>query len=233
MVEIMQQRQRLSSEIMHSLLRCFASDIEASKASKITLLNRNTVNKYYKLFRQEIYSNYERNFYLKGTTCEIDESYFGPRRFRGSNGKLTGTKKIIVFGIIERNGRVFTEIVSNIKTRTLFKIIKKHISVTTIIYSDECTSYNYLKCKHYHHETVTHSKREFVRGDVNTNSIECFWSYCKRRLNKFNGINRNNFYLHLRECEYRFNNRHIDLELDLLNLVSNNQYLKSLLYNQQ
>ena len=56
-----------------------------------------------------------------------------------------------------------------------------------------------FKSKKNHHETVIHSKHEFAKGSINTNAIESFWSFCKRRLNKFNGINRNNFYLHLRE----------------------------------
>ena len=73
-------------------------------------------------------------------------------------------KKIIVFGIIKRNGNVFTEIVPNIKTKTLYRIISKHINTSTIIYSDECALYNYLKVKKYHHETVIRSKREFAKG---------------------------------------------------------------------
>ena len=226
----MKQRKRLRAEQFKELLRCFAADIEATKTAQICFLNKNTVNKYYKMFRQEIYK-YSFKYYLKNTTCEIDESYFGPRRFRNCDGKLEGKKKIIVFGIIERGGCAYTQIVPNIKTRTLFKIIKDHIDKSTIIYSDECSSYNYLKVKKYHHETVTHSKKEFARRIVNTNSIESFWSYCKRRMSKFNGIDKNNFHFHLKECEYRFNNRKKNLLLELENIISNNSYLFSLLYN--
>ena len=226
----MQQRKRLSTKQLLEIIQYFAVDIEATKTAKLTALNRNTVNKYYQLFRKEIYSHSPRNFYLINTTCEIDESYFGPKRFH-KDGIFQGLKKIIVFGIIERNGNVFTEIVPNIKTKTLYKIISKHIDTSTIIYSDECSSYNYLKVKRYHHETVIHSKREFVKGSVNTNSIESFWSFCKRRFNKFNGINRNNFHLHLRECEFRFNNRNKNLRTEIIKVLSKNSYLFSLLYN--
>ena len=112
-----------------------------------------------------------------------------------------------------------------------YKIISKHIDTSTIIYSDECSSYNYLKVKRYHHETVIYSKREFVKGSVNTNSIESFWSFCKRRFNKFNGINRNNFHLHLKECEFRFNNRNKNLRTEIIKVLSKNSYLFFLLYN--
>ena len=91
--------------------------------------------------------------------------------------------------------------------------------------------FDYLKVKKYHHETVIHSKREFAKGSINTNSIESFCSFCKRRLNKFNSINRNNFYIHLRECKFRFNNRNKNLRTEIIKIISKNSYLFSLLYN--
>jgi transposase-like protein len=57
--------------------------------------------------------------------------------------------------------------------------------------------------KHYR---VNHSNNEFVTGDSHINGIESFWSYAKRRLQKFNGVSKETFYLHLKECEWRFNN---------------------------
>ena len=40
------------------------------------------------------------------------------------------------------------------------------------------------------------------------NGIENFWGVVKARLYKFKGRNKETFYLHLKECEFRFNNRH-------------------------
>ena len=40
-----------------------------------------------------------------------------------------------------------------------------------------------------------------------TISIDSFWAYAKLRLSKFKGVKRQNFILHLKECEFRFNNR--------------------------
>jgi len=42
---------------------------------------------------------------------------------------------------------------------------------------------------------------------IDINGIESFGSYAKRKLQKFNGINKKSFNLHLKECEFRFNNR--------------------------
>ena len=35
----------------------------------------------------------------------------------------------------------------------------------------------------FQHERVDHSKKEYVRGDVHTNSIEGFWAALKRGIN--------------------------------------------------
>jgi ISXO2-like transposase domain len=58
--------------------------------------------------------------------------------------------------------------------------------------------------KHYR---VIHSKDEFARGSSHINGIESFWSYVKHRLKKFHSISKHTFYLHIKECEYRFNLR--------------------------
>jgi len=54
---------------------------------------------------------------------------------------------------------------------------------------------------------------------ISTNGIESFWSYAKRRLQKFNGISVITFYLHLKETEFRFNHRRDNLYLELLRLL--------------
>lgn len=61
------------------------------------------------------------------------------------------------------------------------------------------------------HFRVHHSKNEFARGPSHINGIESFWSYAKMRLYKFRGISKRTFYLHLKDCEFRFNHRGEDL----------------------
>ena len=54
------------------------------------------------------------------------------------------------------------------------------------------------------HYRVKHSKNEFANNHIN--GIENFWGYAKHRLSKFKGIKKDNFLLHLKECEFRYNN---------------------------
>lgn len=71
---------------------------------------------------------------------------------------------------------------------------------------------------------TTSSVNEFGSGSRHINGIESFWSFVKRRLQKFNGVPAHTFYLHLKECEWRFNQRHEDLYLylELLKLFREN-----------
>ena len=61
-----------------------------------------------------------------------------------------------------------------------------------------------LHCAHYR---VKHCKNEFANGRNHINGIENFWGYCKSRMSKFRGIRKENFILHLKECEFRYNTK--------------------------
>lgn len=99
------------------------------------------------LFRCAIYG--KRTKELKRITgeAEVDESYFGGRRVRGRTGKRKrgrGTNKQPVFGIFERDGSVYTEIIPDCKQETLRGIIMGKISLASVIYSDGWPGYNGL-----------------------------------------------------------------------------------------
>jgi transposase-like protein len=59
----------------------------------------------------------------------------------------------------------------------------------------------------YKHYRIHHKENEFARGKNHVNDIESFWSYTKKRLIKFNGIKKDKFLLHLKESQFRWNNR--------------------------
>ncbi len=70
--------------------------------------------------------------------------------------------------------------------------------------------------KHYR---INHSADEFEQGSNHINGIEGFWGIAKVRLVKFRGLSKNTFYLHLKECEFRFNYRNQDLYKVLLKIT--------------
>ena len=206
---------------MRQIIRYFAHDLTASKTAEIVGLTRKTVTQIYLKIRQRIAAEAERASPFGGVV-EVDESYFGARRVRGKKGR-GASGKTIVFGIFKRNGSVYTEIVPDCRKKTLLPIIRGRVALETVIHSDGWRGYDGLVDVGYaKHFRVHHSANEFALGSNHVNGIESFWSFAKRRLQKFNGLSAHTFYLHLKECEYRFNNRQKNLFRLLLNLLENN-----------
>ena len=130
---------------------------------------------------------------------------------------------MIVFGLFKRNGKVYTEIVPDCAARTLQTIIHGHVSIDSVIHSDGWHGYDGLVDVGYEkHFRVDHGQGEFARGTSHINGIEGFWGFAKTRLAKFHGITKSHFYLHLKECEFRFNHRSGDMYLALLKIIRDN-----------
>ena len=55
-----------------------------------------------------------------------------------------------------------------------------------------------------------------INGQNHINGIENFWGLCKVRLAKFRGVHKHTFYLHIKECEFRYNYRNKNIYLTLL-----------------
>jgi transposase-like protein len=210
----------ISEAKFRELVKLFSVDLSATQIANLTNLNRNTVNRYLTLFRERIVEVCEKDSPMKGEV-EVDESYFGASRVRGKRGR--GARgKTIVFGVLKREGKVYTEIVPNVTKATLQGIIRGKVAPDSVIHSDGWRGYHGLVDVGYDkHFRVHHGKNEFVRGNSHINGIESFWSYAKIRLVKFHGLDKRTFNLHLKECEFRFNNRGIDLNKLLLKIFRN------------
>ena len=210
---------KISERKTRQIIRYFALDLTADKTAELVAMTHQSVNRIFLKIRNRIAEECERASPFGVCEIEVDESYFGARRVRGKRGRGAGNKTI-VFGIYKRNGCVFTEIVPNAAKKTLQNIIRGKVSLDSVIHSDGWRGYNGLVDVGYSkHFRINHSDDVFAIGDVHINGIESFWSYAKRRLHKFNGVSPKTFYLHLKECEYRFNHRTENLQLLLLKLL--------------
>ena len=201
------RRSHISEKKFRRLVKLFTLDLDAIQINELSHLNRNTVNRYPKILRTRIAELCEIESPFGGEV-EIDESYFGAKRVKGKRGR-GASGKTIVFGILKRKGKVYTEIVPDASRKTLQDIIRGRVDMETVIHSDGWRGYNGLVDLGYKkHFRVHHGKNEFARGRANINGIESFWGYAKTRLSKYRGINKNAFYFHLKESEFRFNYRH-------------------------
>ena len=212
------ERSRISRKKFRQILLYFSLDLTASQITLLTGLNRNTVNRYLALIRQRIALYCESESPFSGE-IELDESYFGARRIRGKRGR-GADGKTIVFGIYKRNGKVYTEVVPNCSRKTLYAIIKGKVDVASVIHTDGFRTYDGIVDLGYQkHYRVNHSNNEFAVGTNHINGIEGFWGFAKIRLVKFRGMRKSTFYLHLKECEFRFNYRKDNLYSILLKII--------------
>jgi transposase len=88
-----------------------------------------------------------------------------------------------------------------------------------VYYTDKFKSYNSLSryAKHY---KIDHTKEFRKEKHNHINGIEGFLSYAKRFLIKYNGVSKKNFYLYLKEIEWRYNNRkEPNIKLKLIKLL--------------
>ena len=211
---------QLSEAKFRELVKLFSADLTAVQIAQLSGINRNTVNRYLRLIRERIvvYNEAQRPFF---GVVEVDESLFGAKRVKGKRGR-GAYGKTTVFGIYERQGLVYTEVVPNCSKATLQGIIRGKVDIRSLINSDGWRGYNGLVDIGYGHFRVNHSADEFVRGKAHINGIEGFWGYAKVRLTKFRGMHSQTFMLHLKETEFRYNLRHRNIGRLILKICREN-----------
>jgi transposase len=195
-----------------ALIKLFELSLSAKTASKQMQLDYKTTLRAFDIIRYSILEELAKSDRVLKGKIEEDEAYFGGKR-KGNRGR--GAKnKTIVFGILERNGKVHVEIVKNVKAKTLLASTIKKVRKGSIVYTDKWHGYDSLIFNGYKHLSVDHSKM-FAKGDVYINGIEGFWSYAKENMTKYHGVSPGKFLLYIKEMEWRYNNRNKDL-FDLL-----------------
>jgi transposase-like protein len=145
---------------------------------------------------------------------EVDETYVGgkPRNKGPHNKRGHGTKKQPVMALVERGGKVKTKPIADITAKTLKQFIRDNVDRSATILSDENSAYTGIGAEFDGgHHTVTHSKREYVRDDVHSNTVEGFFSLVKRGLyGVYHNVSKAHLHRYMSEFEFRYNNRHLD-----------------------
>lgn len=169
---------KLKKKVQKELLRFFVLEVTARSAADILGIHPNSAALFYRKIRTVI--NYHLTLAADEVfegPVELDESYFGGRR-KGRRGR-GAAGKVVVFGILKRNGRVYTVVVNNAKSNTLMPVIKQKIMSDSIIYTDSLSSYDKLDVSGFIHYRINHSK-EFADRQNHINGIESFWNQAKR-----------------------------------------------------
>ena len=137
---------------------------------------------------------------------EADETYVGGKG-RGKRGRGS-EKKVPVFSLVERNGNVLSTRVERVTAKNLKGIIRDNVDKTSVIMTDDFKSYIGLKREFVGHEVIKHSKKEYVRGDIHTNTAEGYFSLLKRGIiGVYHHVDKHHLHRYLTEFDFRYNNR--------------------------
>jgi transposase-like protein len=155
---------------------------------------------------------------LEGT-IEIDETYVGGKTKNKSNkkraelmasGEIWGNKTAVV-AMVQRDGEVRTQVVHSQKpTRAdVYPIIQANVSNDAFLITDSSQMYHSLK-QTYNHESVNHVAREYVRGDIHTNTVEGFFGQLKRGIiGIYHYVSAKHLHRYCHEFGYRWNTRKV------------------------
>ena len=155
----------------------------------------------------------------EGKTIEADETYIGKRdtpyvspQRKGrpylKSGKSGGAQKRTVVALVERGGKVRSFHVQHATKDTVRDILVRNADRKSILYTDESRLYTETGKEYAKHDTVVHSKKEYARGDVHTNTIENVFSVFKRgMIGVYQHCGEAHLHRYLAEFDFRYNRR--------------------------
>jgi transposase-like protein len=149
-----------------------------------------------------------------GKITEVDEAYLGGKPGNMHAAKRTAKrlmeeKKIAVAGAVERGGEVRLQVIERTSYKNIVPFLVRNIHLGTSLMTDDHIAYNNVSRK-FEHQTIKHMLKEYVRGEVHTNTIENFWSLLKRGIyGTYHGISPYHAQNYLEEFAFRFNSRNI------------------------
>jgi transposase-like protein len=145
---------------------------------------------------------------LLSGVVEVDETYIGGKR-RGAGRGAGMDNKTMVLGAIQRGGQLRLKVDNRADRKTLRRFINTHTKdETEAIFTDDWRGYWGIGDHNTVHDTVNHSKEEWVRGQVHTNTIESAFSLFKRGVvGSFHHLSAKHLQAYLDEFVFRYNRR--------------------------
>jgi len=155
----------------------------------------------------------------KGKVVEADETYFGkqenpqPSKYRKgrpyTRGGVGTAGKRAILGLVERRGEVRSFHVAQANKENVSKLVTNNIHRESALHTDESNLYWGMGA-HFEggHETVKHTAKEYVRGDVHSNTIESYFSIFKRGMRgTYQHCAEKHLHRYLAEFDFRHNRR--------------------------
>ena len=138
---------------------------------------------------------------------EADEAYIGGKRL-GQGVKAGRDNKMPIFSLVQRGGQVRSFALPRVTGGNLKRIIKEQVNPQATVMTDSFIGYRGLKKTFARHEMVDHHRKEYVRGDAYTNTVENYFSILKRGIiGTYHHVSKKHLGRYLAEFDFRYNAR--------------------------
>jgi len=145
---------------------------------------------------------------------EADETYVGGKT-KGKGRHYMGNKTPVV-ALVERGGRVRSQVMKRVTAKNLRAAINEHTMPKTTLVTDAASAYVASTKRSRKHYTVNHSAGEYARKEANgfvahSNTVESCFSLLKRGvMGSFHHISKKHLPRYLAEFDFRWNYRKVN-----------------------
>lgn len=176
----------LSKYYIKKLIKCFSDEMTATETSKKLKINRNTVNKYYRILREAIadYQVLQVQYYLSPLAGKQQRYCIGWHKNKGIQTELQDNEAVFALSVV--NGKVYVE---EVAASELQDTANPLLSVATITHMPLGTA------------------------NLSLRVIDDFYGYAKEKLTRFYGVKEEYTFIYMKELEFRFNNKGKDLTM--------------------
>lgn len=210
----------ISERKVKELLKLFCEDLTATQIAHITGVSRITINAYLKLVRKQIaLFTDEQNPTLINNRSSYQFEYLNGN---GNVSAQSGTRKPL-YGIYRLEDKIYTDEISGLEPEWVHDWLKRKVSAdlndryqSRLPMYSAIADFNSIKLYRTQFQSALNGKHRIPMDEV-----DIFWGLLKSRLIKFRGLNVNTLLLHVKETEFRFNNRNRELYDIVLSILNN------------
>lgn len=207
----------LSERKFREILKLFCEDLTATQIANISDISRVTVNNYLKLIRTHIARYCEEKNPRYYTNGYIPFIPLNGVSLLSENEELSNRKSL--FGIYKKDERIIADIIMHPEYKEMIDWVKGKFHGER---ADELRKlyghYNGIADFNNYRLYRVNSDAESPRQRIGLDEVDFFWGSLKARIAKFRGLSGHTLFLHVKETEFRYNNRNTDL-FELLSFI--------------
>ncbi len=211
------KRSKISANKFRDLVRYYTQGYNATQISRLSKLNRNTVNRHLQMMRPRIAELCEREI-PDDKVINVFESSLGFKEVQNKSGSANKIKTVF-FGIFNSGSMIFTEILTEDQVQKFKKFF--HVNSKTGSFENESGINNKYLFKLNNGKEIRIITGNALNVHQYEKKLSAFWTFTKSNLKKYKGIKLNSLYDYLKECEFMYNHQDEDRYRILLKYFRN------------